>query len=562
MPTSALRPLPAGRRLPRAHRLELPGAAAGAQDGRGTGRRLYRHRRPASESAGGAIRHRPGAASTPACRRLRCILTGDPAFDLRSPDHLAAVRKGRSPARCRGQDPAAPRRRGHQARHHGTRRPRAGHRPRGRRPRRGGRKARRRQVPQLRAGLHLALALLRPPLDRAEFSERPSRLGGKKLVVGDGAEPGVTMGPLIRARARPFAGARRGRLDRRRAGCWPAGLGRPHLNAGHFLEPTVLRRRAPDEPASCRGALRPGRADRRLRRRSDEADRQANATEFGLAAYVFTNDIDAPPSDDAGGAGGRHGRGQRGAARDGRRRRSAASRRAASAARAARSASLDYLAEVFVTGRASWGRGDDIGQDRPSRRLRPRSDQLRRPRFRPLSPALLRQARWAIPTRRSTADRRHLPYDRAASTTATGISPNMLEAVKRGVLAAGALPLDLPGDFARRGVPQPDQPVFRNLMAMDVEEMIRAQPMDSVVLMGGCDKTVPAQLMGAVFGRPAGRAARRRADDDRPPQGRAARRLHRLPALLGAFPRRRDRRRRDRPGRGQRLAVTARAPAR
>ena len=39
--------------------------------------------------------------------------------------------------------------------------------------------------------------------------------------------------------------------------------------------------------------------------------------------------------------------------------------------------------------------------------------------------------------------------------------------------------------------------MFRNLMAMDVEEMVRAQPMDAVVLMGGCDKTVPAQLMGA-----------------------------------------------------------------
>ena len=39
--------------------------------------------------------------------------------------------------------------------------------------------------------------------------------------------------------------------------------------------------------------------------------------------------------------------------------------------------------------------------------------------------------------------------------------------------------------------------LFRNLMAMDIEEMIRAQPMDAVVLLGGCDKTVPAQLMGA-----------------------------------------------------------------
>ena len=50
----------------------------------------------------------------------------------------------------------------------------------------------------------------------------------------------------------------------------------------------------------------------------------------------------------------------------------------------------------------------------------------------------------------------------------------------------------------------PNSMKFRNLMAMETEEMIRAQPMDSVVLMGGCDKTVPAQLMGAASaGKPA-----------------------------------------------------------
>ena len=53
--------------------------------------------------------------------------------------------------------------------------------------------------------------------------------------------------------------------------------------------------------------------------------------------------------------------------------------------------------------------------------------------------------------------------------------------------------------------------MFRNLMAMDTEEMIRAQPMDAVVLIGGCDKTVPAQLMGAAQRRHAGDPARRRA---------------------------------------------------
>ncbi|HEX5867011.1 MAG TPA: dihydroxy-acid dehydratase, partial [Beijerinckiaceae bacterium] len=76
--------------------------------------------------------------------------------------------------------------------------------------------------------------------------------------------------------------------------------------------------------------------------------------------------------------------------------------------------------------------------------------------------------------------------------------PEMLEAVKRGVLAAGALPLEFPTVSLGEVFLNPTSLKFRNLMAMDTEEMIRAQPMDAVVLMGGCDKTVPAQLMGAV----------------------------------------------------------------
>jgi dihydroxy-acid dehydratase len=75
--------------------------------------------------------------------------------------------------------------------------------------------------------------------------------------------------------------------------------------------------------------------------------------------------------------------------------------------------------------------------------------------------------------------------------------PELLEAVKRGVLAAGALPVDFPTISLAEAFLNPTSLMFRNLMAMDVEEMIRAQPMDAVVLMGGCDKTVPAQLMGA-----------------------------------------------------------------
>jgi dihydroxy-acid dehydratase len=75
--------------------------------------------------------------------------------------------------------------------------------------------------------------------------------------------------------------------------------------------------------------------------------------------------------------------------------------------------------------------------------------------------------------------------------------PELVEAVKRGVLAAGGLPIDFPTISLGEVFLSPTSMMFRNLMSMDVEEMISAQPMDSVVLIGGCDKTVPAQLMGA-----------------------------------------------------------------
>jgi dihydroxy-acid dehydratase len=75
--------------------------------------------------------------------------------------------------------------------------------------------------------------------------------------------------------------------------------------------------------------------------------------------------------------------------------------------------------------------------------------------------------------------------------------PELIEAVKRGVLAAGALPVEFPTISLGEVFLNPTSLKFRNLMSMDVEEMVRAQPMDAVVLVGGCDKTVPAQLMGA-----------------------------------------------------------------
>ena len=75
--------------------------------------------------------------------------------------------------------------------------------------------------------------------------------------------------------------------------------------------------------------------------------------------------------------------------------------------------------------------------------------------------------------------------------------PEMLEAVKRGVLSSGALPISFPVISLGETFLNPTSMVYRNLMSMCVEEMISAQPMDSVILMGGCDKTVPALLMGA-----------------------------------------------------------------
>jgi dihydroxy-acid dehydratase len=73
----------------------------------------------------------------------------------------------------------------------------------------------------------------------------------------------------------------------------------------------------------------------------------------------------------------------------------------------------------------------------------------------------------------------------------------LAEAVKRGVLLAGGVPLEFPTISLGENLMKPTTMLFRNLMAMDVEESIRAYPLDAVVLLGGCDKTVPAQLMGA-----------------------------------------------------------------
>src|SRR6186713_2314653 len=79
-----------------------------------------------------------------------------------------------------------------------------------------------------------------------------------------------------------------------------------------------------------------------------------------------------------------------------------------------------------------------------------------------------------------------------------GNVPQIIEAVKRGVMLSGAMPMVFPTISIAESFAHPTSMYLRNLMAMDTEEMIRAQPMDAVVVIGGCDKTLPAQVMAAI----------------------------------------------------------------
>ena len=78
-----------------------------------------------------------------------------------------------------------------------------------------------------------------------------------------------------------------------------------------------------------------------------------------------------------------------------------------------------------------------------------------------------------------------------------GNVPDLIASVKRGVMLAGGLPMVFPTISIGESFAHPTSMLLRNLMAMDTEEMIRAQPMDAVVAIGGCDKTLPAQVMAA-----------------------------------------------------------------
>ncbi|KAI1497056.1 dihydroxy-acid/6-phosphogluconate dehydratase [Biscogniauxia marginata] len=76
--------------------------------------------------------------------------------------------------------------------------------------------------------------------------------------------------------------------------------------------------------------------------------------------------------------------------------------------------------------------------------------------------------------------------------------PQLIDAVKRGVQLNGGLAIDFPTISLHESFASPTSMYLRNLMSMDTEEMIKAQPVDAVILIGGCDKTTPAQLMGGI----------------------------------------------------------------
>jgi dihydroxy-acid dehydratase len=120
-----------------------------------------------------------------------------------------------------------------------------------------------------------------------------------------------------------------------------------------------------------------------------------------------------------------------------------------------------------------------------------------------------------------------------------GNMPQLLEALKRGIQLAGGLPMEFPTISLHESFAAPTSMYLRNLMSMDTEEMVRAQPMDAVVLIGGCDKTVPAQLMGAASANVPAVQLITGSMLTGSHRGETRGRLHRLPPLLGQVPRRR-----------------------
>ena len=115
------------------------------------------------------------------------------------------------------------------------------------------------------------------------------------------------------------------------------------------------------------------------------------------------------------------------------------------------------------------------------------------------------------------------------------------ESVKRGILMAGGTPFELPAMSLGEVMVKPTTMLYRNFLAMEVEELLRSLPIDGVVLLAGCDKTTPATVMGATsMGVPtifcAGRADAQRPLPQARPTRAAGRRRHAYPDVLGRVP--------------------------
>ena len=148
--------------------------------------------------------------------------------------------------------------------------------------------------------------------------------------------------------------------------------------------------------------------------------------------------------------------------------------------------------------------------------------------------------------RRQARHRDHQHVERSQSVSRA--LPQRVEEVKRGVWQAGGFPVELPAQSVSETYMKPTSMMYRNFLAMETEELLRSHPVDGAVLMGGCDKTTPGLLMGAIsMNLPAiympagpmlrgnwhGRAARlrqRRVEI----LGRAARRQHQRVRLAGS----------------------------
>ena len=163
----------------------------------------------------------------------------------------------------------------------------------------------------------------------------------------------------------------------------------------------------------------------------------------------------------------------------------------------------------------------------------PRPHQLRRRRLFALPAQGVHQGRWL---HRRALDRpgdRHRRHRQRLQPVPRQRAAARWRRCKRGVLLAGGLPVEFPTISIHESFAHPTSMFLRNLMSIDTEEMIRAQPMDAVVLIGGCDKTVPAQLMGAAS---AGVPAMQLVTGSMltgSHRGETRGRLHRLPPLLG-----------------------------